>query len=465
MVPVKHKILVADDDLEAQSLWRETLASWGYEVSFVEDGEKALILVEKQPPDVLLCDLRIPRKNGLDLLRTMKERGLNVATFMLSSVGRIDDAVEAIKLGAYEYLLKPVDLERLHLLLKNLSCQARLTEDNEPLQPPLASSDMLGRIIGRSLVMRRVMMLAGQAAPSSASILITGETGTGKEIVARAIHDLSARHKGPFIAINCAAIPETLVESELFGHERGAFTGADKSRAGCFELAQGGTLFLDEIGEMKIGLQSKLLRVLEEHKIRRVGGAGEIDLDVRVLAASNRDLEIAAHDDKFRKDLYYRLSVLTIQLPPLRERIGDIPLFVDRFLAELDGPPNKTVTGITAGCLEALQAHAWPGNIRELRNIIERALIITRGPLISLNDLPFNFGSHPNTNPPVEIKPVTSRREFPMELAQRSIAFANGNKFEAARMLGVALTTINNWGKSEKPSRARRIKIPDVESA
>src|SRR5580658_287625 len=184
--------------------------------------------------------------------------------------------------------------------------------------------------------MRRVMMLAGHAATSSASILITGETGSGKEVVARAIHDLSGRHKGPFIAINCAAIPETLVESELFGHERGAFTGADKRRAGCFELAQGGTLFLDEIGEMKIGLQSKLLRVLEDHKVRRVGGTGEIDLDVRVLAASNRDLETAAGDDKFRRDLYYRLSVLTIQLPPLRERIGDIPLFVDRFLAELD---------------------------------------------------------------------------------------------------------------------------------
>jgi len=464
-VPVKQKILVADDDVEAQSLWRKTLASWGYEVSFVEDGEKALILVEKQPPDVLFCDLRIPRKNGLDLLRTMKERGLNVATFMLSSVGRIDDAVEAIKLGAYEYLLKPVDLDRLHILLKNLSSQVRLTEDNQPLQPPLASADRLGRIIGRSLVMRRVMMLAGHAATSSASILITGETGSGKEIVARAIHDLSGRHKGPFIAINCAAIPETLIESELFGHERGAFTGADKRRAGCFELAQGGTLFLDEIGEMKIGLQSKLLRVLEDHKVRRVGGTGEIDLDVRVLAASNRDLETAAGDDKFRRDLYYRLSVLTIQLPPLRERIGDIPLFVDRFLAELDAPPGKIVTGIEGDCIAALQAYDWPGNIRELRNIIERALIVTRGPLISLSDLPSNFGFPPKGNPFSEIRIGTSRRKFPMEIAQRTMAFANGDKAEATRMLGVALTTIYNWSKAGKPNGAGRIKIPDVESA
>ena len=463
-MPVKQKILVADDDPEAQSLWRETLASWGYEVSFVEDGEKALLLVEKQPPDVLFCDLRIPRKNGLDLLRTMKERGLNVATFMISSVGRIDDAVEAIKLGAYEYLIKPVDLDRLHILLKNLSSQVRLTKDNQSLQP-LARVDRRGQIIGRSLAMRQVMMLVNQVASSSASILITGETGTGKEIVARTIHKFSGRRKGPFIAINCAAIPETLIESELFGHERGAFTGADKRRAGCFELAQGGTLFLDEIGEMKIGLQSKLLRVLEDHKIRRIGGTGEIGLDVRVLAASNCDLEAAALDGKFRKDLYYRLSVLTIQLPPLRERIQDIPLFVDHFLAELDTPPGKIVTGIEGDCIAALQAYAWPGNIRELRNVVERALIVTHGPLISLADLPPNFGSHPNSNPSVEIKIGVSRREFTMELAQRTIAFAKNNKAEAARLLGIALTTVYNRRKAGKPSRAGRIKIPDVESA
>jgi DNA-binding NtrC family response regulator len=449
-VAVKRTILVADDDLDAQSIWRETLASWGYEVSFVEDGETALNLVEKEPPYVLLCDLRIPCKNGLDLLRTMKERGLNVATFMISSVGQVDDAVQAIKLGAYEYLIKPVDLNKLHLLLEDLSSQVQLAEVNQSLRHQLAGPGRRGQIIGRPLVMRRLMVLAGEAAPSSASILITGETGTGKEVVARAIHDLSGRHKGPFIAINCAAIPETLIESELFGHERGAFTGADKRRAGCFELAQGGTLFLDEIGEMKIGLQSKLLRVLEDHKVRRVGGTGEIGLDVRVLAASNRDLETAARDDKFRKDLYYRLSVLTIQLPPLRERIGDIPLFVDRFLAELDAAPNKTVTGITAGCLEAVQGYAWPGNIRELRNIIERALIVTRGPLISLSDLPSSFGFPAGRDPFAEIKLGTSRREFMTDLAQRTIAFANGNQAEAARMLGVALATVRGRCRPER---------------
>ena len=447
----KHKILVADDDREAQELWRETLASWGYEVAFVEDGEKALTLVEQQPPDVLLCDLRIPRKNGLDLLRTMKERGLNVATFMISGVGQIDDAVQAIKLGAHDYLIKPVDLDRLHLLLRNLSSAVRFNENNQRLQHRQAEAGNKGRfIIGQSPAMRRLTMLVGQVAPTSASILITGETGTGKEIVARAIHDISSRRERPFVALNCAAIPETLIESELFGHERGAFTGADKRRAGCFELAQGGTLFLDEIGEMKICLQTKLLRVLEDHKIRRVGGADEINFDVRVLAASNRDLETAARSEQFRKDLYYRLGVLTIKLPPLRERINDLPLFVDHFLVEFEVTSNKTVIGVEKDCMEALQAHAWPGNVRELRNIIQRAMIVTRGPLISLADLPPKFGINPQGNPSFEVTPGISRRQFATEFAQYTLTFANGNKAEAERLLNLTLKTVHNSRKSGK---------------
>lgn len=449
----KQKILVADDDREAQDLWRETLASWGYEVSFVEDGEQALTLVEQQPPDVLLCDLRIPRKNGLDLLRTMKERGLNVATFMISGVGQIDDAVQAIKLGAHEYLIKPVDLAKLRLLLRNLSSVVRSNENKQRQQHRHADSGGKGElIIGCSSAMRRLTTLVEQAAPTSASILITGETGTGKEIVARAIHDLSGRREGPFIALNCAAIPESLIESELFGHERGAFTGAEKRRAGCFELARGGTLFLDEIGEMKIGLQTRLLRVLEERKIRRVGGADEIKLDVRVLAASNRNLETLACKEQFRRDLYYRLSVLTIKLPPLRERIHDIPLFVDHFLTGFDAPSNKAVTGVKADCMKALQAHAWPGNIRELRNIIHRAMIVTHGPLISLADLPTNFGIQLLSNPSFEITPGISRRQFATEFAQHTLAFASGNKAEATRLLNLTLKTVHSWRSSEAKS-------------
>jgi len=450
----KYRILIADDDVVTQDDWREILAGWGYEASFAEDGDKALEFVERHQPHVLLCDLRMPRRNGLDLLAAMKERGLNLATVMISGVGQIDDAVRAIKLGAYDYLTKPVDLDRLQILLKNLTSHVKLSEENQRLRRHLAEAGKLGSIIGRSLPMRRVMALIDQVAPSSASILIAGESGTGKEIVARTIHELSARHDGPFIALNCAAIPDTLIESELFGHERGAFTGADKRRPGCFELAEGGTLFLDEIGEMKIDMQAKLLRVLEERKLRRVGGSSEISVDVRVLAASNRNLEGAAGDGTFREDLYYRLNVFTVQLPPLRERSDDIPLFVEHFLTELETPPNKTVTGLEPDCLEALKGYSWPGNIRELRNVMERALIVTRGPLISLDDLPPSLSPKHKTRPIFEVTIGTPLHDVEMELAQRTIAYAGGNKSEAARLLGVSLKTLYNWLKAEEEDEA-----------
>jgi DNA-binding NtrC family response regulator len=446
----KYRILIADDDVVTQDDWREILAGWGFEASFAEDGDKALELVERHQPHVMLCDLRMPRRNGLDLLAAMKERGLNLATVMISGVGQIDDAVRAIKLGAYDYLTKPVDLDRLQILLKNLTSHVKLSEENQRLRRHLAEAGKLGSIIGRSLPMRRVMALIDQVAPSSASILIAGESGTGKEIVARTIHELSARREGPFIALNCAAIPETLIESELFGHERGAFTGADKRRTGCFELAEGGTLFLDEIGEMKIDIQAKLLRVLEERKLRRVGGSTEISVDVRVLAASNRNLESAARDGTFREDLYYRLNVFTVELPPLRERSEDIPLFVEHFLTELETPPHKTVTGLEPDCLEALKAYSWPGNIRELRNVMERALIVTRGPLISLDDLPPNLSPKRKARPVFEVTIGTPLHDVEMELAQRTIAYAGGNKSEAARLLGVSLKTLYNWLKAEE---------------
>jgi DNA-binding NtrC family response regulator len=445
----KYRILIADDDVVTQDDWREILAGWGYEASFAEDGDKALELVERLQPHVLLCDLRMPRRNGLDLLAAMKERGLNLATVMISGVGQIDDAVRAIKLGAYDYLTKPVDLDRLQILLKNLTSHVKLSEENQRLRRHLAEAGKLGSIIGRSLPMRRVMALIDQVAPSSASILVAGESGTGKEIVARTIHELSARREGPFIALNCAAIPDTLIESELFGHERGAFTGADKRRTGCFELAEGGTLFLDEIGEMKIDIQAKLLRVLEERKLRRVGGSSEISVDVRVLAASNRNLESATADGAFREDLYYRLNVFTVELPPLRERSEDIPLFVEHFLSELETPPNKTVTGLEPDCLEALKAYPWPGNIRELRNVMERALIVTRGPLISLDDLPPNLSPKRPARPIFEVTIGTPLHDVEIELAQRTIAYAGGNKSEAARLLGVSLKTLYNWLKAE----------------
>jgi DNA-binding NtrC family response regulator len=334
----KKRILIADDDVTAHDLWRDTLSSWGYEVAFAEDGEKALELIASFRPSILLCDLRMPRKDGLELLGDINESGLDLITLMISGASEIPDAVRAIKLGAYDYLTKPLDLARLEILLDNLSAHVTLREENQRLKRDLINAGVLGPLIGRSLPMRRVMNLVEQVASTSASVMITGESGTGKEVVARTIHELSLRRSGPFIAINCAAFPESLMESELFGHERGAFTGADRRREGCFELANGGTLFLDEIGEMRIELQAKLLRVLEERKIRRLGGSAETPVDVRVLAASNRNLEAAVRDRKIREDLYYRLNVFEIELPPLCKRANDIPAFVDYFLRRLDAP-------------------------------------------------------------------------------------------------------------------------------
>ncbi|MGH7916567.1 MAG: sigma-54-dependent transcriptional regulator [Candidatus Binataceae bacterium] len=448
----KNRILVADDDIAIHEDWRDTLVSWGYQVAFAADGEKALELSASFQPHVLLCDLRMPRKGGLEVLSELKQLGSNLITVMISGAGEIDDAVQAIKLGAYDYLTKPVDLERLHNLLNNLSAHIMLGEENQRLRRNLIHSGTYGPVIGRSLGMRRVMTLAEQIASSSASTILLGESGTGKEVIARMIHDLSGRRDGPFVAINCAALPETLMESELFGHERGAFTGADRRREGCFELANGGTLLLDEIGEMKVEMQVKLLRVLEEHRLRRLGGTTEVPIDVRVLAASNRDLESAVHENKFREDLYYRLNVFAIELPPLRERTDDIAPLVEHFLRQIPMPEGKSVTGIDGETLEVLKSYEWPGNVRQLRNIVERALIVTRGPIISTADLPPNISSSHEAKPTFEVRVGTSLDQVEHELVQRTLAFTGGNRSEAARILRVSGKTIYNWLKSDNGS-------------
>jgi DNA-binding NtrC family response regulator len=443
----KKRILIADDDVTAHDLWRDTLSSWGYEVAFAEDGEKALELIASFRPSILLCDLRMPRKDGLELLGDINESGLDLITLMISGASEIPDAVRAIKLGAYDYLTKPLDLARLEILLDKLSAHVTLREENQRLKRDLINAGVLGPLIGCSLPMRRVMNLVEQVASTSASVMITGESGTGKEVVARTIHELSLRRSGPFIAINCAALPESLMESELFGHERGAFTGADRRREGCFELANGGTLFLDEIGEMRIELQAKLLRVLEERKIRRLGGSAETPVDVRVLAASNRNLEAAVRDRKIREDLYYRLNVFEIELPPLCKRANDIPAFVDYFLRRLDAPKGKVVTGIDAECLELLKSYSWPGNVRQLRNVIERALVVTRGPMITVADLPADIARRGGANATFELRVGMSLEEVERELVQRTLASTGGNRSETARILGVSVKTLYNWLK------------------
>jgi len=443
-MPSEKRILVAEDDVATGHAWSELIASWGYLVSIAEDGKLALELADSYDPHILLLDLRLPYLNGLEVLSELRQRGLQIPTIMISGEGEISDAVQAIKLGAYDYLRKPVDPPHLRVLLNNLSAHLTISEENQRLRRRLLRAGELGHLVGQSAPMNRVMTLVEQVAPSTASVVILGESGTGKELVARTIHELSPRHAGPYIAINCAALPETLMESELFGHERGAFTGADRRREGCFELANGGTLLLDEIGEMKAELQAKLLRVLEEGKLRRLGGSAEISVDARVLAATNRNLEAAIRDGRFREDLYYRLNVFSIELPPLCEHAEDIPVLIEHFLREIEAPAGKTICGVDAEALETLKGFRWPGNVRQLRNVIERALIVTKGPLIGAADLPSDMKRGGVGKEVLEIKLGASLDEVERDVIMRTVEFAGGNKSRAAEILGVSLKTLYN---------------------
>jgi DNA-binding NtrC family response regulator len=459
------RVLIVEDNSDAREAWSTLISSWGYRVDCAEDGERALQLIESSDPQILLLDLRLPKKDGLAVLREIRANGWQLPTIVVSGEGEIEDAVQSIKLGAYDYLRKPVDPHHMEVLLNNLRTHLSVSKENQLLRRRLMDAGELGQLIGQSVAMRRVMASIDQIAPSSASIVIAGESGTGKELVARTIHDLSPRSSGPYIAINCAALPETLMESELFGHERGAFTGADRRREGCFELANGGTLLLDEIGEMKPELQAKLLRVLEERKVRRLGGSGEIAVDVRVLAATNRNLEAHLREGKFREDLYYRLNVFTIQLPTLRERSEDIPTLIEHFLRQLAPSAGKTVVGMEADCLELLKSQRWPGNVRQLRNVIERALIVTRGPMISTADLPdeitVDMPQSVKPSPPAGFKPDNGLRStldvhvgmslsaVKRELLLQTLKFTGGNKAKAAEILGVSLKTLYNHLKDE----------------
>jgi DNA-binding NtrC family response regulator len=462
------RVLVAEDHPRTRQAWTELIASWGFKVEAAEDGQRAIELIGSFEPHILLLDLKLPIKDGLGVLGEIRQRGLPITTIVISGEGDIPDAVQAIKLGAYDYLRKPVDPPRLRQTLNNLSEHLAVSEENQRLRLRLMGVGQLGSIIGQSQAMRRVMALIEQAAPSSASVIIQGDSGTGKEIVARTIHESSPRRSGPYVAINCAALPEGLLESELFGHERGAFTGADQRRAGCFELANGGTLLLDEITEMKPELQAKLLRVIEDRKLRRVGGTSDIALNVRVLAASNRDLADAIHTGRLREDLYYRLNVFTIALPRLAERLEDLPLLVDHFVREFARANSKQVSGVDNACLEALKARPWPGNARELRNVIERAVIVSTGPLITVADLPALAAPAAHPAPPPQVPetsaPVAAARPAPPEpgspapglpvgqplreverqVILKTLEMAGGNRVRAAEILGISPKTLYN---------------------
>ena len=374
-----------------------------------------------------------------------------MAVVVLTAMGSIEQAVEAMKLGAYDFLQKPVDATRLRTILGNATRQRQTAIELEVARRRLRESGVLGRLVGNSPKMREIFALIEQIAPSSVPVLITGESGTGKELVARTLHELSARKAQPFVAVNCAAIPETLIESEIFGHEKGAFTGAAERRAGCFELATGGTLLLDEVGEMPIGTQAKLLRVLEERKLRRLGARTEQDVDVRVLAATNRDPNFAVSEGHLRADLFYRLNVFNIHMPPLREHLEDLPAMADAMVSEMNQKHGRHVSGVSAAMLDRMMAYNWPGNARELRNTIERAVILCPdGAPLDPGHLPPGFGKsqapaapvHDASVIPVQVGATVDEAERMLIL--RTLEATGQNKTRAAEILGVSLKTLHN---------------------
>jgi DNA-binding NtrC family response regulator len=382
------RIVVVDDEPAQRELIGGFLKKQGHEVVLAGSGGEALAHVRDRQVDLVLSDCRMPGMSGSDLLGKIREVNPEIPLLLMTAYGTVETAVQAMKEGAADYLAKPLDLEELLVRLNRVAEQGRLRSEVRQLQQQLVERHRLEGIVGESGRMQEVLALVKRVAPSDATVLIRGESGTGKELIARAIHYNSRRAAGPLVSLNCAALPEQLLESELFGHEKGAFTGAVAQRKGRFEAADGGSIFLDEIGDLSTALQVKLLRVLQERQFERIGGNRTLAVDVRILAATHRDLERAMGDGRFREDLYYRLNVVTIQIPPLRERREDIPLLLDHFLHKFAGKNRRDVAGITAAARDALLKYDYPGNIRELENVIERAVLLCRGRVIDLEDLP-----------------------------------------------------------------------------
>lgn len=446
------RVLVVDDEANQRSGLASMISAWGYETRTAADGLEALEALAEFPAEVMVTDLMMPRMDGAELLRTLNAQGGAPATIVVTAFGNLETAVSTIhELGAFWFLEKPIQPQALRTLLERAARQSRLAEEAERLQRQLSYQGVLGDLAGRSPVMQQVFSLIRQVAPSKAAVLITGESGTGKELAARAIHALSPRRDGPFVAVNCAAMPETLMESELFGHEKGAFTGAVERRAGCFELAQRGTLLLDEIGDMPLPTQAKLLRVLEDSRVRRLGGKAEMLVDVRVIASTNRRVEEAVQKGQIREDLYYRLNVFRIHMPALREHKEDIPVLCETLLAALNRKHGCKVTDIEPKVLEMLRAHSWPGNVRELRNVLERAVIVAGEGTLRVSHLPQPFApavtpsAAAAADPNVVSVPVgTTVEEAEKALILRTLEHTRNNKTRAAEILGISLKTLHN---------------------
>ena len=434
------RILVVDDDPLMLDFLKEALLRQGYKVDTAEDGEEALRKVEEKGYDLVITDVRMPGVDGMTVLESVKRDFADTEVVVITAYGTIRNAVEAMKMGAYDYLTKPFSVEEVEVVVQRALERKRLISENIRLKRELEKVQGLRTLVGQSPAMRKVLEMIEMVAPTKATVLIQGESGTGKELVADAIHRLSPRKNGPFVKVNCAAIPESLVESELFGHEKGAFTHAVKRSRGRFEMADGGTLLLDEIGEITPAVQAKLLRVLQDGTFQRVGGEGTLKVDVRVIATTNRDLWKAVQEGKFREDLYYRLQVVPIYIPPLRERKEDIPLLVQHFLKMYGEREGKEGLTVSEKAMDILMDYDWPGNIRELENAVERAVILAKGKVLK----PENFFVGSMFRERELHGEATTLAEMERRLILRTLREEGGNRTRTAQRLGISVRTLRN---------------------
>lgn len=441
----KNTILVVDDDLAHRTMLRTLLGRWGYDVAEADDGQGAIEAVHKKPFDLILMDIRMVRVSGLEAQMEIKRFNPAIPVIIMTAYASVETAVKALKEGAYDYLTKPLDFDELKIIMERAMEHSRLQEENRYLRESLASHFDRRNLIGRSAPMTRLMETVTQVAPSEATVLITGESGTGKEMIAGAIHFNSRRKEGPFVKINCAAITETLLESELFGHEKGAFTGAERRKEGKFRQANRGSIFLDEVSEMSLAMQVKLLRVLQEREIVRVGGEEVIKIDVRVIAATNKELIREVQVGRFREDLYYRLNVVTLHVPPLRERRDDIPLIAQHFLTLFAKKNHKNIKGFTPRAMDRLLKYNWPGNVRELMNAVERGVVLSRSEYLDEEEFSLVLQDQPRSaeTPAPQIAAAPSLDEVEKETILRALETSGGNKSEAARRLGITRRTLH----------------------
>ncbi|MFQ5772270.1 MAG: sigma-54-dependent transcriptional regulator [bacterium] len=453
MPSTNKKILIADDEKHIIEGLKALLEEDGYKVTTASSGSQAFEKLMTRDFGLILVDLTLPDIDGIELLTRMKEKDILTETIIVTGKGTISTAVEAMKKGAYDYLTKPVEPNRLKTIIVKALEHNQLVISHNRLEKELRKLTRYEDLVGKSSEMLEIYKLISAVSNTTANVIITGESGTGKELVARAIHKSSGRAQGPFVAVNCSAFPKEILENELFGHEQGAFTGALKEKAGCFELADQGTLFLDELCEMPLETQTKILRALEERRFRRLGGKKEIEVDVRVIAATNKDLEQALKEKILREDLYYRLCVVEIELPPLRERTGDIPLLMNEFLKMFSKKNHKLVTGFSPSAAEVLNRYRWPGNVRELKNAIERAVVLCKGNTIEVEDLPKRIFESDASSEEVQIPLGTKLEDSERELILKTLQSVNNNKTRAAKILGISLKTLHNklnYYKSKK---------------